>query len=105
MMMVFLNSGQEKHIIKIVEVVTIIGFCCIDSRASHPQQLASVKPAYKLGKCNVLDKTYTQAPVGKQGALRPCAEFWRSTGAAPRLLFPQVLLLANISPKKENTGA
>ena len=72
---------------------------------NHPDKPTSVKRAYKLGKRNVSDKTYTQEPAGKQGALRPCAEFWRSTGSAPRLLFPQVPLLANISPKKENTGA
>ena len=73
------------------------------ARASHPQQPASVKPAYKLGKRNVPDKTYAQEPARKQGALRPCAEFWRSTGSAPRLLFPQVPLLTNISPQKEKT--
>ena len=75
------------------------------ARKNYQEKPASVKPAYKLGKRNVPDKTYTQEPAGKQGALRPCAEFWRSTGAAPRLLFPQVPLLANISPKQENTVA
>ena len=49
MMMVFLNSGQEKHIIKVVEVVTITGFCCIDSQSQPSAAACFSKASIQIG--------------------------------------------------------
>lgn len=73
----------------------------IIARKNYQEKPASVKPAYKLGKRNVPDKTYTQEPAGKQGALRPCAEFWRSTGSLPGFFFRRFRCLRTYLPKKK----